>query len=85
VEVSDPRAERYEPKMNNGVVIIDIKPGTPADRAGFSVGDVVVGVGGKAVTGIADYRKAVAGLPRGRPTIFQVQRGERRLYIAVTP
>ncbi|MBE0433338.1 Do family serine endopeptidase [candidate division WOR-3 bacterium] len=85
VDVSDPLAERYEPRMNTGVVIIDIKPNTPADRAGFSIGDVVVGVGGKSIAGISDYRKAIAGLPGGKPTIFQIQRGERKLYIAVTP
>ena len=85
VDATDPQAQRFEPQTSTGVVIIEIKPNTPAQRAGFAVGDVVLGIGGKTIGGVDAFRQAVAALTRGRPTLFHVLRGERKLYIAVTP
>ena len=85
IDISDPRAERFEPKSTGGVVVISIKSGTPADQAGFQVGDLILGIGGNEISNIAKYRAAVKGLKQGKPVIFHVQRGERKLYIAMTP
>jgi serine protease Do len=85
VDLSDSRAERFDLKATKGVLVIDIKSDTPADKAGFSVGDVIMGIGGKTISNAAEYRRALAGLQKGKPVIFHVQRGERKLYIAVTP
>jgi serine protease Do len=85
VSINDARAQRLELKATHGVIIIDIKSGTPADKAGFEVGDVIVGIGSKTISDMSDYRDAMAGLKKEKPVIFHVQRGERKLYIAVTP
>ena len=85
VNVSDPRAQRFEPQATTGVIIIDIRSGTPAEKAGFAVGDVIMGIGDKKISDVETYRDAVTDLKSGKPVIFHVQRGERKLYIAVTP
>jgi serine protease Do len=85
IDTSDPHAERYEPKSSSGVIVVAVKPGTPAGRAGFRVGDMILGIGQNAVVNIKEYRSAVKELKKGKPVIFHVQRGERKLYIAVTP
>ncbi|UCD20268.1 MAG: Do family serine endopeptidase, partial [candidate division WOR-3 bacterium] len=85
IELSDPNAGRFEPKATKGVLVIDITSGTPADKAGFAVGDVIMAIGGENTPNLAAYRKAVSELKKGKPVIFHVQRGERKLYIAVTP
>jgi serine protease Do len=85
VSINDARAQRLELKATHGVIIIDIKSGTPADKAGFEVGDVIVGIGSKTISDMSDYRDAMAGLKKEKPVIFHVQRGERKLYVAVTP
>jgi len=85
IDVSDPRAERYEPKSTNGVIVIAVKSGTPADRAGFRVGDVILGIGQNEISDVKEYRSTARELKKGKPVIFNVQRGERKLYIAVTP
>jgi len=84
-DIGDPRAQRFEIKATRGVIILDIKGGTAADKAGFNVGDVIMGIGNKDISNINDYRSAVKNLKSGKPVIFHVQRGERKLYIAVTP
>lgn len=85
MNVTDPRAQRFEPKTPVGVIVIDIRPGTPADKAGFNVGDVIMMIGDKKTSDVDEYRDAVKDLKPGKPVIFHVQRGERKLYIAVTP
>jgi serine protease Do len=86
IGVNDPRAQRFEPKTTSGgVVIIDIRAGTPADKAGFNIGDVIIAIGSKKTSDVDEYRNAIKNLKPGKPVIFHVQRGERKLYIAVTP
>ena len=85
VNIDDPRGQRFGAQVKTGVIIIDIKSDTPADKAGFSVGDVIMGIGNKDIANISAYRNAIAKLEKGKPVIFHVQRGNRKLYIAVTP
>lgn len=85
VDVDDQRAQRFEPKATKGVIVIDIRPDSPAAKAGFDVGDVIMGIGNKSISNIDDYRDAIEGLKEDKPVIFHLQRGERKLYVAVTP
>ncbi|UCF69936.1 MAG: DegQ family serine endoprotease [candidate division WOR-3 bacterium] len=85
IELSDPDAGPFQPSATKGVLVTDITSGTPADKAGFAVGDVIMAIGGKDTPNLAAYRKTVSELKKGKPVIFHVQRGERKLYIAVTP
>jgi len=85
LNVDDPRAQRFDPKATSGVIIIEIQPGTPADKAGFNVGDVIIAIGNKSTASVDEYRNAIRDLKKDKPVIFHVQRGERKLYIAVTP
>lgn len=85
VDVDDQRAFRFEPKATRGVIVIDIRPDSPAAKAGFDVGDVIMAIGNKSISDIDDYRDAIEGLKEDKPVIFHLQRGERKLYVAVTP
>jgi serine protease Do len=85
VNVDDPSAQRFGTQATTGVIIIEIRPNTPADKAAFRVGDVIMGIGNRNISNVDTYRNAVAELEKGKPVIFHVQRGNRKLYIAVTP
>lgn len=85
VNIDDPHAQRFGASATTGVIIIDIMPNTPAEKASFSIGDVIIGVGNNHIADIDAYRNAIAELKKGKPVIFHVQRGDRKLYIAVTP
>lgn len=85
VDVDDQRAQRFESKATRGVIVIDIRPDSPAAKAGFDFGDVIMGIGNKSISDIDDYRDAIEGLKEDKPVIFHLQRGERKLYVAVTP
>jgi len=48
-----------------GAVIANVEPGSPAERAGLQVGDVVTAVDGRAVLGSADLRNRIGLTPAG--------------------
>lgn len=45
---------------DRGLLVLEVLPGTPADRLGLRPGDVVVEVGGRAVESVAGLRRALA-------------------------
>ncbi len=85
VNVNDQRADRYELDVDAGAVVITVQTGSAAEKAGIAAGDVIVGIGKSEIKNVDDYKKAVAGLTKGKPVIFQIQRNERKVYVAVTP
>jgi serine protease Do len=74
--------------VNHGVLLEDVAPGSPADRAGLKVGDIVTSVGGKPVDNVRQFaldlyaykigQKAEIGLLReGKPVTLAVPVVER--------
>jgi serine protease Do len=68
-----------------GVVVTAVEPDGPAANHGFKSGDVILEVGGKAVSSPADVRKALADA-RGenkRAVLMRVKSGEQTRFIAL--
>lgn len=75
-----------------GAVITRIVPGSPGEKAGLKIGDIVVGVSAKPVRGAAEYTTRVVTLPIGAPVqlaVFvdgaKVQRQLKVTEIATAP
>ncbi len=62
------------PKSTRGAAITRVAPGSPADEAGLSRGDVVTRVNARAVTNAEDLSRAAAGLRSGERAVFIVRR-----------
>jgi serine protease Do len=70
-------------KRDQGAVLADVSPGSPADRAGLSVGDVVLTLDGKPIENgrqlhVNLYRRAV-----GESVRLEVLRGEQPTTVTV--
>ena len=61
-----------------------VAAGSPAERAGFRRGDVIVRADGRPIDNFVDIYEIVA-LRGGTPTEFVVQRGSSRVDIVATP
>lgn len=61
------------PNVNEGLLVSKVSPGSPADRAGFHPGDVVVEFGGKPVRSIKEVIE-IMGDKVGKPFIAVVKR-----------
>ena len=83
--------DRYAQHLDlSGVIVREVEPGSPADRAGiqgigvtrrgrYVLGDVIVAVNGKAVVGVDDYLYALEAIGVGKDATLTVERsGDRR-------
>ena len=68
----------------SGVILTTIDAASPAFLAGLRRGDIILDINRKTINGLADYRKAIAGLKKGDNLLFLVRRGEGTLFIAFT-
>ncbi len=68
-----------------GAQIADIKPGSPAERAGLVENDVVVKVGDRKVADADEFIVAVRQLQIGQPAPIEVLRDGRPVTLTVTP
>jgi serine protease Do/serine protease DegQ len=66
----------------NGAVLVNIVPGSPADKAGLRAGDVVVGVNDKPVRDATVLRNTVGLMRVGDPLQLDVLRDGKRLRVA---
>ncbi|MBO8142776.1 MAG: trypsin-like peptidase domain-containing protein [Firmicutes bacterium] len=67
--------------VDQGVLVYDVLPGSPADGAGIRPMDVVVEAGGRAVAGMADLIAAANEAGPGSSLVMTVVREGRRLKL----
>jgi serine protease Do len=70
--------------VNSGLMINDVREGSPAEKAGLKAGDIIVEADGTAVKGNFDLIKAVNDKKEG-PVNLTIDRGGSRQTISVTP
>ena len=68
-----------------GAVVVQVEPGSAADKAGVKAGDVVIALGGRAVRGASDLRNRIGLTRAGEDVELTILRdgSERRLRARV--
>lgn len=66
-----------------GVLLEDVTPDSPAEKAGLKIGDVVVNVGGKPVTNVRQFSLDLLESKVGQTTQIEVLRGKKPMTFAV--
>ncbi|MEA5468329.1 HhoA/HhoB/HtrA family serine endopeptidase [Spirulina sp. 06S082] len=70
---------------DRGIIVMGVIPNSPADRGGFQVGDIIVKVGGNAVSTATDVQQQVELSQIGKPLKIEVNRQGRVINIQVLP
>jgi membrane-associated protease RseP (regulator of RpoE activity) len=83
VEATPELREHLGADPDAGVLVSKVLPGTPAERAGIAVGDLIVAVGGEPVEGAGDLVEALEE-KGGESFEVEVVRERRRMTIRVT-
>ncbi len=86
VEVQDltsELAESFKLPALHGVLIAGVVKGGPADRAGVRAGDILIGIGSKAVGDSSAMLNLVAGSPPGKATTLKLMRNNAELIVTV--
>jgi len=83
-EVNATNAECKLPEIN-GVVVVEVMPGSPADRSGMRPCDLIETVGDSNVDNPSEVQVAVDQGQVGEPLPVKVRRGERNLRLQLKP
>jgi serine protease Do len=86
VEISELDAEKAKSSsVENGVVVNSVQPDTPASRAGFQPGDIMVEFDGETVRSVRQFRRLVEETRPGHVVKATVVRDRARRALTVTP
>jgi len=78
-------AESLGLDKTEGIVVTAVEAGSAAEESGIRRGDVIVEINRKPVRNVEDYRKAIAGIRKGKGVLFLVRRGDSTLFLALKP
>jgi serine protease Do len=85
-ELTDELAGRYGMKSSErGVIIVRVKPGSPAEEVGVREGDIVLEVNRKPVTSLKSYERLASNLPKEQPVLLLLKRQGRAIYLTLRP
>jgi S1-C subfamily serine protease len=82
-DLTPPVAEQLGIKSDHGVVVTEVRAGSPADRAGLSSGMVITEANRQAVKTVDDFRKALdtKSLKKGILLLIRSAEGSRFVVI----
>jgi len=69
-------------KGATGLLVVSVRPGSPAQAAGLRISDVVIEAGGGKVDSLADFQSARRVFDEGKPLLLLVGRHEGTEYAA---
>jgi S1-C subfamily serine protease len=75
----------YRLPVESGILVVSIEAGSPAQRAGLSVGDIIVGFDNQPVTGIDDLHRMLTEEKVGVRTTLTVLRQTEKLNLRIVP
>ena len=81
--VTEADAEVYGLSEIAGAEVTSVQPGTPAERAGIRVGDVIVGLDGQPIRDATELQTALARRQPGERVRLTLVRDRRRMDISV--
>jgi serine protease Do len=75
-------ARSFNVQPSEGVLVVDVKSNSPADKAGMQRGDVILEVNRKKIGDTRDFQKAIKA-SQDDTLLFLISRGDHILYIAI--
>ncbi len=76
-DVTPELATRLDLPVRQGAVILEVAPGSPADRAGIRVEDIITRVDGTEIASGGDLRRVLRGHVPGDTVSLTLRRGDR--------
>ncbi|MDQ3283834.1 MAG: PDZ domain-containing protein [Acidobacteriota bacterium] len=84
IDITPELREYYGAAKGAGVLVGEIEDGSPADKAGLRVGDIVLTVDGKDIGSSGDLRRALRDKKEGETVRLEVLRGRNRQTLVAT-
>ena len=75
----------YHLPVESGILVVSIEEDSPAQRAGLSEGDIIVGFDGEPTAGIDDLHRMLTEEKMGAKTMLTIIRQTEKLNLAIVP
>jgi S1-C subfamily serine protease len=75
----------YHLPVESGILVVSIEEDSPAQRAGLSEGDIIVGFDGQPTAGIDDLHRMLTEERMGAKTMLTIIRQTEKLNLAIVP
>jgi bifunctional DNase/RNase len=72
-------------KDPEGVLVSDVKPGSPAETAGLKTGDVIIEINGRRIQSLGSFRSVVQDIGEGERITLLVRRGKDSIPLVMHP
>jgi S1-C subfamily serine protease len=72
-------------KRDSGIEVVEVAPGSPAERAGLRAEDLIVDLGGGPIERVDEVQRLMTQDAIGRPLAARVLRGDRVLELELSP
>ena len=82
-ELDSREAQRFDVRIDDGVLVTRVDPRSKAARGGIRPGDVVVEISDKKIRNLRDYRQALKGYDEGDFIKLRIARGDVFLYVGL--
>lgn len=82
-DVSPQVARQLGLKADHGVLVVNVQPGSPADRASIQQGDIILEVNGQPVTSAKEVKELLAKAGESDPLLLLVQDEQGSRYVAL--
>ncbi|HEY4305588.1 MAG TPA: trypsin-like peptidase domain-containing protein [Gemmatimonadaceae bacterium] len=83
VQLKQTRSANARDLISAGAVVGTVTPGSPAEKAGLQVGDVIMREGTRLIRNPFDWQAALLDLRVGSPATLHIKRGSRELDVDV--
>jgi Do/DeqQ family serine protease len=83
-DVTEELGASFGVSENQGVLVSDVMPGGPAERAGLRPGDVITELSGAPITEVPDLQKRIAAVSPGESVTLRGLRDGQSVSITVT-
>jgi Do/DeqQ family serine protease len=77
-------ADAFGARGEKGILVNRVVPGSPAERGGIRMGDILVAWGKTRVSGVKEFQRLVTGTPPGTRVTLEVLREGKRVAATVT-
>jgi S1-C subfamily serine protease len=84
VEIPTSMRASVTAEQSRGLLVLDVAPGSPAERGGMLMGDVLVGIGGDPIQGPRDLRAQLTAERVNQSVSMTVLRGGQAQTLSVT-
>jgi membrane-associated protease RseP (regulator of RpoE activity) len=84
IDLTPELREMYGASKDAGVLVGSVEDGSPADKAGIHVGDIVLSIDGTSIDSSSDLRRGLRDKKDGDTARLEVLRGKNRQAIVAT-